>query len=67
MDNLDPVHVWQPEVQNDDVGLAGRGFDEAGLSGGRLEEAVPAASQGHAEESLDLGIVLDDEDDGSPA
>jgi hypothetical protein len=66
-DDIEPVYVGEAEIENHDVGLARCRFNEAGLSRGRLKQAVSMIPQGHAEEALDLGIVFDNKDDWLPA
>ena len=63
-DDFEAVHVRQPEVDDDDVGLARAHFhDTVGARRG-FEELVPLTGQRRPQESPDLGLVLDEDDDG---
>ena len=61
-DHLEAVHVRQPEVHDDDVGLARAHLDDPVGARRRLEEPVPLARQRGAQEAPNLRLVLDQDD-----
>jgi hypothetical protein len=63
-DHREAVHVRQAEVDDDDLRLARGGFDEARGAGLGLEETVALTGEGGAQKAADLGLVLDEDDDG---
>ena len=62
--HLQAVHVGQAQVHDHHIGLPRGDLDQAIGAGGRLEEPVALAGQGGAQEAPDLGLVLDEDDDG---
>src|SRR2546425_10815484 len=63
-DHVDAVDVRQPEVDDDDVRLARADLHQAVRAGRRLEQPIPLARQRGPKEAPDLGLVLDEDDDG---
>ena len=63
-DDFEAVHVGQPEVDDDDVGLARAHFHDAISARRGLEELVALAGQRRPQEAPDLWLVLDQDDDG---
>ena len=61
-DHVEAVHVGQAEIEDDDVGLARAGLDDALRARRRLEEPVAVALERGAEEAPDLRLVLDEDD-----
>src|SRR5260370_17358430 len=60
---MQAVDVGQAQVEDDDVGLAGRGLDRAALAGRGLVAAITAAAEGGPEEATNLWLVLDQHHD----
>ena len=60
-DHVEPVDAGEAEVEEDDVGVAGRGQVERLLPAGRLVDVVAACLQVHGEGPPDLGLVVDDQ------
>jgi hypothetical protein len=60
-DHVEPVDAGEAEVEEDDVGVAGRGQVERLFPAGRLVDVVAACLQVHGEGPPDLGLVVDDQ------
>ena len=58
-DDVHAVEVGESEVQEDEVGLARRGLEEALLAGHGLDEPVPLGPERGAQEAANLRLVLD--------
>jgi len=55
------VTVRQTQIENDEIGLARAGFNQAALQGVRLQHAEAFHFQGVAHEAPDLLFILDDQ------
>ena len=59
-----PSRSGRPEIDDDDVGLAGGDLDQPIGGGPRLEQPVALTGERGAQEASDLWLVLDEDDDG---
>jgi len=62
-DDLDPVHVWETEIDDDDVRPSAGGLGEPIDPRGRLEQAIALTQQDGPEKASRHRVVLDQDDD----
>ncbi len=60
--NLDPVHVGQPQVEQNHVRIACCGLHQALFTGRRLDKAIAVALQGDPQKAPHLRLIFDQED-----
>jgi len=64
-DHLEPIHVGQAQIQDDQVRLTRLGGLQALLRGDRLDEAITVTPERGPEKASNLRLVLDEDDDRS--
>ena len=58
---IEPLHVGQAEIENDQIGLLLEQL-ERGLAVGRFEDFIALRAQAHAQQLADRRLVVDDQD-----
>ena len=61
LQNRHPIHVGQPQIENNRLGAALGGFHQALLAVGRLEDPVAVGFQGHPQQAANLNFIVNNQ------